>query len=348
MKSPFPKRWAAAGTVGALALLASGSGPAALAQTPTGEMGANAPDVVLALHDGRLSLELRGGPLEPADPADASPTGTSPMESQAGPIVLDESSRTAVPDDQRYSFLGQPGTTVWQTASSPGTDAQTSGWDTTGVAKEALAKDAVRWRLTEVEGPGDVVVHTQPGTDPDTAEPNVLFDSRDDLPDQSSLPAGESGPLTWMFTQEGEYGLTGEADVTLASGAPAQAVAHWTVQVGSRTSQEPSEPPTLSPAGSGTDSGQASARGATTLATPGTEAQPRAANDVAIASKRTVIADGHVDALAGHMVNGGLRLLFKDSRDPNAVVWREPSSVVVQAVISRQSGRLSFSITSEW
>ncbi|WP_102935978.1 choice-of-anchor M domain-containing protein [Streptomyces malaysiensis] len=45
--------------------------------------------------------------------------------------------------------------------------------------------------------------------------------------------------------------------------------------------------------------------------------------------ERIVIDDGHVDAIAGKMVSGKLRTLFKDSRNPADVTWREPSSVVL-------------------
>ncbi|MFD8161544.1 choice-of-anchor M domain-containing protein [Streptomyces malaysiensis] len=52
-----------------------------------------------------------------------------------------------------------------------------------------------------------------------------------------------------------------------------------------------------------------------------------AAGDVL--DERIVIDGGHVDAIAGKMVSGKLRTLFKDSRNPADVTWREPSSVVL-------------------
>ncbi|MCX0247505.1 TIGR03773 family transporter-associated surface protein, partial [Streptomyces drozdowiczii] len=58
---------------------------------------------------------------------------------------------------------------------------------------------------------------------------------------------------------------------------------------------------------------------------------PAAASAAAdgIATQKVVIDDGHVDAIAGKMVDGKLRALFKDSRNPANIVWREPSSVVL-------------------
>jgi hypothetical protein len=60
---------------------------------------------------------------------------------------------------------------------------------------------------------------------------------------------------------------------------------------------------------------------------PAASVAETAAGDVV--DERTVIDTGHVDAIAARLVDGEFRTLFKDSRDPAAVVWREPASVVM-------------------
>ncbi|UGQ13945.1 choice-of-anchor M domain-containing protein [Yinghuangia sp. ASG 101] len=48
-----------------------------------------------------------------------------------------------------------------------------------------------------------------------------------------------------------------------------------------------------------------------------------------IADERVVIDAGHVDAVAPRMVGDAFRLLFKDSRDHAAPIWRQPESVIL-------------------
>ncbi|UGQ11041.1 choice-of-anchor M domain-containing protein [Yinghuangia sp. ASG 101] len=48
-----------------------------------------------------------------------------------------------------------------------------------------------------------------------------------------------------------------------------------------------------------------------------------------IADERVVIDAGHVDAVAPRMVGDEFRVLFKDSRDHAAPIWRQPESVIL-------------------
>ncbi|MFI9494320.1 choice-of-anchor M domain-containing protein [Streptomyces halstedii] len=158
------------------------------------------------------------------------------------------------------------------------------------------------------------------------AAPEVLFDSADGLPDVRPLPAAEHGDLLWAFTAPGEYRISSRATAELADGHSASADTVWTVQV---TDEEPAAPHT------GTGGGEPGAAPVSrTGPGPATEARTvasraeKAAGDP-VADEKTVIDDGHVDAVAAKMVDGELRALFKDSRDPSDIVWREPSSVVL-------------------
>ncbi|NED13012.1 choice-of-anchor M domain-containing protein [Streptomyces sp. SID9124] len=76
--------------------------------------------------------------------------------------------------------------------------------------------------------------------------------------------------------------------------------------------------------------GAASQAGATVTTAPAVYTVTPAADAATdeVHSERTVIDNGHVDAIAPRMVDGRFRTLFKDSRTTD-VVWREPSSVIM-------------------
>ncbi|MFW6690655.1 TIGR03773 family transporter-associated surface protein [Streptomyces sp. MAR4 CNX-425] len=327
--------WTAAAVAGSVALAAAGT-PAAVAE-PTAPTGAA--DVVLSLDDGVLALDL--GPA-----ADGGDAGTADL-------ALGPGTRTTVPPDAGYDFLGRPGSPVWLLGGAAAVDA-VPRWDTSGIDADALADDhdgTVEWALTGVEGPGDVTVFEPPAdrTDParaagDARRPRVLFDSGDGLPDGRALPAADAGELAWAFDEPGEYRITSKATAGLASGTTATASAEWTVRVAPRDPGPPTPaPPAASPdpappADDGAPPGAATGgagtapdSGGSRTATSRTAASP-AARGADIATGKVVIDDGHVDAIAGRMVDGRLRTLFKDSRNPGDVVWREPSSVVMHVV----------------
>ncbi|MFF7143139.1 choice-of-anchor M domain-containing protein [Streptomyces nodosus] len=321
MSSPKDARWIASGVIGSVIAVTAGLAPAAFADTADGGVRtASVPapaDVVLSLDDGRLSLGLR------QDATDGAPAASA-VDLEVGP-----DHRTTVPEGEGYGFLGEPGSAVWVLdGAGPGAPR----WDTTGIPAGRLADDRVEWALTGVEGPGDVVVfepaeNRRPGVQ--ASGPQLLFDSTDGLPDTSTLTAGDSGEVAWAFTRPGEYRITTRATARLATGKAASATTEWTVRVedaalpspaasGATPSPAPGEP--SAPAGT-------SAVARPLIALAAAPASQATGGD--IVSRKVVIEDGHVDAVAGRMVDGRLRTLFKDSRDPADVVWREPSSVVM-------------------
>ncbi|WP_344288720.1 TIGR03773 family transporter-associated surface protein, partial [Streptomyces synnematoformans] len=330
--------WTAAGIVGSVALAAAGTPAAVAGPSAPGGDGSGAADVVLSLDDGTLALDL--GPGAP----DADDGGTADLG--VGPET-----RTRVPEGGGYGFLGGPGTPVWVLGGAAAGDAAPR-WDTSGIPADALADGAdgaVEWALTGVEGPGDVAVFEPPaggragdGTEADgpagTVErPRVLFDSSDGLPDGQALPAAGSGELAWAFDKPGEYRITSEAGADLASGTTATASTEWTVRVAPRdagsSAPPPASPDPAPPADDGARPGAATGgTGAAPNSGSSRTAGSPAARGADIATGKVVIDDGHVDAIAGRMVNGRLRTLFKDSRNPGDIVWREPSSVVMHVV----------------
>ncbi|MEU6441636.1 TIGR03773 family transporter-associated surface protein [Streptomyces sp. NPDC047046] len=331
MRTQRSARWAALGAVGSVAL-AAGLAPAASAgqetTTPHG------PDVVLALHEGKPTLNLR----QEGDNS-AIDKGDSPAD-----LVVGAEAARLVPDEPAAVFLGQPGNRVWILDGARGEGAAPR-WDTGGVPAEQLADGTVEWALTGIEGPGDVkVFETVPDErDTELSSSRVLFDSADGLPDARRLPAAGSGTVSWAFTEPGAYRLTSTATARLATGETAVAETEWTVRVEDVPSAETPQPApsAATPAPHASDGRrQENEKSEATVGTRSLTAPvrapalapalaPAAPSAEAIADRKTVIDDGHVDAIAGKMVDGKLRTLFKDSRNPAAPVWREPSSVVL-------------------
>ncbi|MFJ6216863.1 choice-of-anchor M domain-containing protein [Streptomyces sp. NPDC092296] len=303
MNSSTAARLAATGSVAVLIWTAAAGPSTAADSQPDPQPGATTgvptgADVALALHDGTLDLTL-GGPE----------------------LLLDERNRTTVPDDAAHAFLGRPGDTVWQWGDGVGES--DPRWDTAAVGADALGPDGLQWSLDAVQGPGALVVYepadADADADADAADagdalaapvPQPVFDSRDGLPDRSALPPTAAGRLVWAFTRPGDYAITATATAVLASGERTATTVHWTARVA-----DPQPAPTPSATSAG--------------ARPALAPRLLKAADDAPATSPVTIDDGHVDALAGRLVDGRLRLLFKDSRRPDAVVWREPSSVVV-------------------
>ncbi|WLQ38346.1 choice-of-anchor M domain-containing protein [Streptomyces castrisilvae] len=248
-------------------------------------------------------------------------------------LTIGSEASTTVPEDGAPVSPGLPGDDLWIVGGrAPAREeipADTGiGWDTTRVPAEELADARIDWELTGVEGPGDVMAFEPGGVEGEgaTAEPKVVFDSTEGLPDALALPAARRGALAWAFTRAGDYRISSRATAELASGDSARTDTVWTVRVTDERSAPPAGPPAAPDGGEGAvqrGDDSAPARSRTD------EAPDRKAAADGIASERAVIADGHVDAIAGKMVNGTLRTLFRDSRDPGDIIWREPSSVVL-------------------
>ncbi|MYY05739.1 MULTISPECIES: choice-of-anchor M domain-containing protein [unclassified Streptomyces] len=325
MSSPRKRRWAAAGVVGSVAL--AGVAPAAFAGTSEDAAQSPAPSVrvVLSLEGEALALEMPQGGSDGAG-------GVSDGERRPD-LTIGGEARTTAPEEGVPASPGSPGDDLWIVGGrSPAPEGSladpVTGWDTTRVPAEELADARIDWELTGVEGPGDVMAFEPGGVEGEgaVAEPKVVFDSTDGLPDALTLPAARHGALAWAFTRAGDYRISSRATAELASGDSARTDTVWTVRVTDERSAPPAGPSAAPDGGEGAvqpgdDSAPARSR------TAGAPDRKTAADG--IASERTVIADGHVDAIAGKMVNGTLRTLFRDSRDPGDIIWREPSSVVL-------------------
>jgi surface-anchored protein len=122
--------------------------------------------------------------------------------------------RTTVPDDPAFAFLGSPGDPVWILPEVDNPELLFAGLGTEELEPGVFAGDAITLTLHRVRGPGSVSLFV---SDPFGA-PQVLWNGRDGLPDQFTLPVGTHQHANWAFTERGLYRLTIQATATLTGG----------------------------------------------------------------------------------------------------------------------------------
>jgi surface-anchored protein len=124
--------------------------------------------------------------------------------------------RTVVPNDPRYAFLGPEGADVWVLPQTPIPGVLWLGWGAPGVDDDDLIDDTVTWNLTSIDGPGHMAIYTTRSN----GSPTVVFNSRDGLPDTTTIPPYAHVHANWAFSAAGQYTVTFEATATLVDGTP--------------------------------------------------------------------------------------------------------------------------------
>ncbi|MBE1878059.1 choice-of-anchor M domain-containing protein [Myceligenerans pegani] len=145
-------------------------------------------DLLARVAPGGLTTVVRDDAVVPAeehDPADVA-------------FAVPDNARVAVPDDDRYGFLGQPADPVWVLPESPTPDLVWPGWNLE--VMDGAAADAVRMALLDVDGPGDFVLFDSGGDD--WGAPRVLLGAGTDRLDYAQHAHG-----SWAFTAAGVYCL---------------------------------------------------------------------------------------------------------------------------------------------
>ncbi|MER7406393.1 TIGR03773 family transporter-associated surface protein [Streptomyces sp. NPDC000070] len=254
-------------------------------------------------------------------------------DAQDRPVEVDDTHRTALPNDETYRFLGEPGTVIWELADAP--------WDTT-----RKAAGAVRQSLTGVEGPGALVGYDLNGD----GEPVVRFDSRGDPPDGHDLPAGRDLPAgtggdgtRWVFAAPGTYTFSFATATESADGRkPVSTEETYTVLVGdeaiAQASQEPATDapaPRETPSAGSTEAAEppatapeAGVRDRFGVRKPAVASAPTDAADATAVTTKKTLDEGHID-LAARVVDGKMQIHIKDGTIAGKTTWREPSSVVL-------------------
>ncbi|GIF74599.1 hypothetical protein Asi02nite_41170 [Asanoa siamensis] len=186
-----------------LAGMAIGAAPAAAAEKVVLSQG-HTDAVDVHYENGALSLEVHDDTVEPSvmrDPAD--------VTFHALPA-----SAVQVPDIPQYSFLGEPGATVWLLPQVQDPNLLWPGWNTTTLPGGVFAGDSVKLSLVDVDGPGDVWVFMSDAI----GMPLHKFRTDDGLPDALDVPVHTHAHANWAFSATGTYTLRFQADATLTDG----------------------------------------------------------------------------------------------------------------------------------
>jgi len=151
-----------------------------------------------------LTLDLRDSTVIPAvdrNPAD---------------VVLNavSASKTTVPSNSAYAFLGTAGSPVWILPQTQVSNIVWPGFNTEGVPSGALQGNSVTVRLVSASGPADVSVYTTSSL----GSPTVWFDSGNGLPDTRAFAINTHAHANWAFEAAGTYTVVLEVTGTTSAG----------------------------------------------------------------------------------------------------------------------------------
>ncbi|MEU4290809.1 choice-of-anchor M domain-containing protein [Kribbella sp. NPDC026596] len=151
-----------------------------------------------------LTLDLRDSTVTPA------------VDRDPGDVVLNavSASKTTVPSNSAYSFLGTPGSPVWILPQTQATGIVWPGFNTEGVPSGTLSGNTVTVRLVSVSGPADVSVYTTNAL----GSPSVWFDSGNGMPDTRSIAINTHAHANWAFEAAGTYTAVFEVTATTSGG----------------------------------------------------------------------------------------------------------------------------------
>lgn len=145
-------------------------------------------------------------------------------------LRVHDAATQVVPDDPAYAFLGvAPGEEVLVVPQTQDPDVVWIGWNTQDPHVMETVDRGVTLSLTDVEGPGELVVYLQDGG---FGEPDVLWDST--VPDAQPLwvDVNTHTHANWVFTRPGVYLVTVEAGADLVDGTTATATGTLRLAVG--------------------------------------------------------------------------------------------------------------------
>jgi len=190
-------------------------------------------------------------------------------------------SRTAVPSNAAFAFLGAPGAPLWLLPQVQRPGLLWPGWNTEEIAADQLI-GPLTWRLDAVDGPGRFALFTS-GT---FGGATTLFDSGDGLPDSATVPAGTHAHGNWAFSAEGRYALTFTTVAALAPSGGQSDTQRLVVTVGDVDPETGAPlPPAQTPPGGTVPTG---GTGTTPPATQPPASDPGASGDRGRASRLTL------------------------------------------------------------
>ncbi|PRX97949.1 choice-of-anchor M domain-containing protein [Allonocardiopsis opalescens] len=313
------RRLGAALALGGLALAATALAPMAGADAQP------VPDDTVVLADGHVDVAARfvDGALRMQVGDGTRPGGTVWRELDTVVFHAAPESQITVPNRADWSFIGEPGATVWNLPMTQLDGVLWPGWNSEEL-RSAEVTGPVRWTLGQVSGPGDFALFT---TSPFGA-PNILFSTHDGVPDTMSFPTGTHAHGNWVFTEPGVYRLGFEMAVTLSSGATASDSGTLAVAVGDvdpgtvvpgdgGPTEDPSPSPTPDP---GPDPSE-----------PGPDPSDDPTGPPGEPTGPIVLDQGHID-LAAVPDGNGIDIRIKDgTRSITDPEWHRPDEVVWHA-----------------
>lgn len=180
--------------------------------------------------DGHLDLGARiaDGALVPLvkDDRQQPPAWVDPATVR---LVLGDAAEQQVPADPAYSFMGEPGATVWMMPQTQVSGIPWLGWNTQDESVRAQVDESVRFTLDGVEGPGELAVYL---TDSFGGIGEKTFGSAPGFPSTFEVPVNVHAHGNWVFTEPGSYSVTLTQSARLTSGAEVSGTATLAFTVG--------------------------------------------------------------------------------------------------------------------
>ncbi|NEC92336.1 TIGR03773 family transporter-associated surface protein [Streptomyces sp. SID12501] len=201
-------------------------------------------DFAARVVDDKLRIHLKDGTVSGK---------TTWREPSSVVLHVKPAARNTLPDSDEFSFLGKGGDPVWLLDQVQQEGLLWPGWSTDNIEAGA-AEGGVEFSLTEVEGPGTYALYTYDAM----SGANILFNSKDGVPDSFDVPANTHAHGGWAFTEEGTYRLTFKMSGTLANGTKSSDTETVTFVVGD------TDPGTVAPGDN--DSGASTAPGSSATA----------------------------------------------------------------------------------
>ncbi|MFF0435669.1 TIGR03773 family transporter-associated surface protein [Streptomyces sp. NPDC004327] len=195
-------------------------------------------DIAARVVDGKLQIQVKDGTVAGK---------TTWREPSSVVLHVKPAAKKQIPAGNAFSFLGQAGAPVWLLDQVQQEDLLWPGWSTDNVEAGAL-KGGVKFALAKVEGPGGFALYTYDGL----SGANVLFNSKDGVPDSIDVPANTHAHGGWAFSSEGVHRLTVSMTGTLANGSASTDTETLTFVVGDTAEGGSGNPP-----GGGSVSGSA-------------------------------------------------------------------------------------------
>ncbi|WBB63380.1 TIGR03773 family transporter-associated surface protein [Streptomyces sp. WMMC500] len=172
---------------------AQGDESEAAAKTGTGRtvVGDGHIDIGPRFDDGTWTVQIRDDTVEP------------PTWRNTDDVVLHvtDAAGVEVPGGEEFSFLGEPGGRVWLLPQAQQAGVLWPGWNSQEPEVAARVEREVTWQLTGVEGPGDFVLFLNGSF----GAPQILFDGRKPLPQETGIETGSHVHGNWAFTEPGTY-----------------------------------------------------------------------------------------------------------------------------------------------